>query len=310
MRKVPWIVICVFLAAGPGFGQALSRVTGKIANTAGEGIAGAKISITMKDSSAYTKEVVSGETGVYEVSFTDGTKVYVFEISAEGYLGLKEEVKPKIFASIERDFSLKTRQEMEEQFRQEEMKKNPHLAFFEEGRQAFVAGDLAAARKAFEECLKVKPDYTKASVLLADIDLKENKVDAAIARAEKTLGASDEEAVVSLRILISAYSQKGKKDKVKEYQKRLELLEPDSPESLFNKAAELLNKKDDAGAKPLLEKAVEINPDFADAHFELGFIYLREEDYAKCKSTFETFLKLVPEGEKAEMAKETVKWLY
>lgn len=309
MRKTLWIALFALLAAGLGWSQALSRVTGRVLSTGGEGIGGVKIAISQKDSSNYSKEIVSSDNGTYEVSFTDGTKVYVFELSADGYLGLKEEVKPKIFASMEHDFTLKTRAEVEEQMRQEEMKKNPHLASFEKGRQAYLAQDLKGARAAFEECVKVKPDYTRAILILADIDMQEGRLDDAIGRAEKSMGSSDEETAVALRILINAYMQKGKKDKVKEYQKRLEEIQPDSPESLYNKAAALLNQQDDAGAKPLLEKVIEINPDFADAYYELGFIYLRQEDYVKCKSTFETFLKLVPEGEKADMARETIKWL-
>jgi len=309
MRKILWVSFCVLLAAGLGLGQALSRVTGKVTNTKGEGVAGVKISITQKDSAQFSKEITTDADGTYEVSFTDGTKVYVFTLSADGYIGFKEDVKPKIFASMEHDFTIKTREEVEKLLRAEEMKKNPHLALFEEGRQAYLAGNLVAARKAFDECLKAKPDFTKVNVFLADIDLKENKLDEAIARAEKTMGGPDEEKVIALRILINAYQQKGKKDKAMECQKQLEVLQPDSPESLYNKAVEFLNKKDDAGAKPLLEKAIEVDSEFSEAYYELGFIYLREGDMAKSKATFETFLKLSPTGEKAETAKETIKWL-
>ena len=309
MRKVLWIFACFSLLAGLGFGQALSRVTGKVMNTKGEGIPGVKINITQKDSTQYSKEIVSEADGSFEVSFTDGTKVYLFVLSVDGYLGFKEDVKPKIFASMEHNFTLKTREEVEKAQQAEEMKKNPHLAFFEQGRQAYLAGDMAAARQAFEECLKAKPDYTKVYVFLADIDLKEGKLDEAMAKAEKVLDASKEEKVIALRILVNANQKKGKKDKAQEYQKLLETLEPESAEALYNKAVEFLNKKDDAGAKPLLEKAVQVNPEFADSFYELGFIYLREGDMAKSKSTFESFLKLVPTGEKAETAKETIKWL-
>jgi Tfp pilus assembly protein PilF len=309
MKKILWSALGVVLAAGLCQAQALSRVQGTITDSQGQGVPAVKISITMKDQPTWKKEVSGDAKGNYEVSFTDGTKLYLFELTAEGFIPLKEEVKPKIFASLEHHFTMKTKKEAEELLRQQERSQNPHLVLFEEGRKAYLSGDMAAARKSLEECLKAKPDFTKASIFLADIDLKEGKADEAIARAEKALNGPDEEKAVALRILIAAYGQKGKKEKVAEYQTRLQTLQPDSPESLFNQAAELLNKKDDAGAKPLLEKAVEINPEFADAWYELGFIYLREGDMAKCKSTFETFLKLVPTGEKAETAKETIKWL-
>lgn len=309
MKKIIVLTVCAILMAGLCPGQALSRVFGKITDSQNQPVPNAKITITMKDQPTWVKEVAGDGKGDYEVSFTDGTKYYIFEVTAEGFLGFKEEVKPKIFSSIEHNFTLRTREEFEKQLQAEEMKKNPHLAFFEEGRKAYLAGDLAAARKAFEECIKVKPDYTKVSVFLADIDLKEGKIDEAIARAEKALTGLDEEKIIALRILINANQQKGKKDKATEYQKQLELLQPDSPEALYNQAVEFLNKQDDAQAKPLLEKAIEVDPDFADAHFQLGYLYYRLEDKAACKKAFEQYLKLVPEGKSADEAREMLKWL-
>lgn len=319
MKKFLWIAVGVLFLSGLGLGQALSRVYGAITDGQGKPVPDVKITITMKDQPTWKKEVAGDAKGNYEVSFTDGTKYYLFQLVKGDYLLVDGEdkvqpsntmeVKPKIFASMEKDFTLKTPKEMEEKIRQEQMKSNPHLAFFEQGRQAYLAGDLAAARKAFDECIKAKPEFTKVNVFLADIDLKEGKLDDAIAKAEKALASSDDEKIIALRILVNANQQKGKKDKAKEYQKQLEVLQPDSAEALFNRAVDLLNAKDDAGAKPLLEKAVEVNPEFPNSYYELGFIYLREGDMAKSKATFESFLKLVPSGEKAETAKETIKWL-
>jgi len=50
----------------------------------------------------------------------------------------------------------------------------------------------------------------------------------------------------------------------------LQVRQPSDPAVLFNEAAELLNKQDDAGARPLLEQALAANPDFAPALFELA----------------------------------------
>jgi len=203
-----------------------------------------------------------------------------------------------------------SQKEMEAKLRELEIKKNPYIKYYEDGKAALLAGKKAEARKQFEACLKEKPDYIKVIVILASLDEEEGKHDAAIDKAQKALASPDKEDVpAALKVLIRAFKAKGDKAKVAEYQKQLDAAEPESPESLYNKAAILLNKKDDAGAKPLLEKAVELKSEFADALYELGFIYLREGNNAKCKETFEKFLKLVPTGEKADTAKETMKWL-
>jgi Tfp pilus assembly protein PilF len=279
-----------------------------------------KISIVMKEQPTWKKEVATDSKGNYEVSFTDGTKNYLFQLSKDDYLLVNEEsktypsntdeVKPKIFASLERNFIMSSKAELDKKAREEEIKRNPYIKYYEDGKTALLAGNKAEARKQFEACLKEKPEYTKVVVILASLDEEDGKHDAAIEKAQKALSAKDaEDTPAALKVLIRAYNAKGDKAKALEYQKLLDAAEPDSPESLYNKAAALLNKKDDAGAKPLLEKALEMKSDFADALYELGFIYLREENTAKSKETFEQFLKLVPSGEKAEIAKETIKWL-
>jgi tetratricopeptide (TPR) repeat protein len=308
----------VILCAVAGFGQALSRVFGKVATIKGEGIPDVKITVTMKEQGNWKREITTDAKGNFEIAFTDGTKIYVFQLVKEGYLQLNEdkvpvvsdEVKPKIFTSIAHDFAMATVKEMEGKLRELEAKKNPYIKYYEDGKAALLAGNKAEARKQFEACLKEKPDYIKVQVILASLDEEDGKHDAAIEKAEKAVKADDKEDLpAALKVLIRAYTAKKDKAKVAEYQKMLDSAEPDSPESLYNKAVTLLNKKDDAGAKPFLEKAVEMKSDFADALYELGFIYLREGNNAKCKEMMERFLKLVPTGEKAETAKETMKWL-
>lgn len=288
--------------------QALSRIWGYVTDSSGKPIEGVKISVSCPEIGDYKKETKTDKKGIYEIAVTDGTKNYVFTLSKEGYVEAKENVKPKIMTSIQKDFTLKTKGEIEKEFYQKEMEENPHLKEFEEGRIALEKKDYKIAREHFENALKLKPDYYKALVVLSAIDELEGKIDDAIKKAEKSL-VSQEDAPTALKILISAYSKKGNKEKVAELQKKLTEMEPESPESLFNKAAGFLNAKNDAEAKPLLEKAISINPNFSNAYYELGFIYIREGNMEKAKEIFNEFLKLEPEGSKAETVKETLKWL-
>lgn len=288
--------------------QALSRVWGYVYDSQGKPIEGVLVSVTCPEIGDYKKETKTDKKGQYDIAVTDGTKVYQFTLSKEGYLEIKENVKPKIMASIQKDFTLKTKAEIEKELYQKEMEENPHLKEFEEGRKALEQKNLKKARTHFENALKIKPDYYKVMVILAALDEEEGKLDEAIEKAEKAL-VSSEDAPTALRVLISVYNKKGNKQKAMEYQKKLTELEPDSPESLFNKAADLLNAKKDAEAKPLLEKAISIDPKFSSAYYELGFIYLREGNMEKAKEIFQEFLKLEPQGSKADIVKETLKYL-
>lgn len=288
--------------------QALSRVWGYVTDSSGKPLEAVKITVTCPEIGDYKKETKTDKKGIYEIAVTDGTKIYTFVLSKDGYVEAKENVKPKIMTSIQKDFTLRTKAEIEKELYQKDLEENPHLKEFEEGRIALEKKDYKKAREHFENALKLKPDYFKALVILSAIDEEEGKIDDAIQKAEKAL-ISEEDTPAALKVLISAYSKKGDKEKVAELQKKLTELEPESPESLYNKAAEFLNARNDKEAKPLLEKAISQNPKFANAYYELGFIYVREGNMEKAKEIFNEFLKLEPEGSKAETVKETLKWL-
>lgn len=288
--------------------QALSRVWGYVYDSQGKPLEGVLITVTCPEIGDYKKETKTDKKGQYDVAVTDGTKTYLFTLNKEGFMEIKENVKPKIMTSIQKDFTLKTKAEIEKELYQRELDENPHLKEFEEGRKALEKKDYKKARQNFENSLKIKPDYYKAMVVLAALDEEEGKLDEAIQKAEKAL-VSPEDAPTALKLLISIYNKKGNKEKALEYQKKLSEIEPESPESLFNKAAEFLNARKDSEAKPLLEKAIAADPKFASAYYELGFIYLREGNMEKAKETFQEFLKLEPQGQRADIVKETLKYL-
>jgi LysM repeat protein len=69
-----------------------------------------------------------------------------------------------------------------------------------------------------------------------------------------------------------------------------------------------VNAMDFAGATESFEKALEVNPRSAAAHFELGWLYERKEteNPAAAIYHFEQFLKLRPRSEKAELVRQRI----
>jgi tetratricopeptide (TPR) repeat protein len=68
-----------------------------------------------------------------------------------------------------------------------------------------------------------------------------------------------------------------------------------------------VNTMDFKGAVESFEKAVEVNPKSAPAHFELGWLYdQKESDPAAAIYHFEHFLKLMPNSGKEEMVKTRI----
>ncbi len=90
---------------------------------------------------------------------------------------------------------------------------------------------------------------------------------------------------------------------------RYEEANPEDPTILYNAAAGFLNKLDDDGARPLLERCLEADPDFPQCNFEYGMLLLRTGDMEGAKTYLEKYLEVAPDGPDAATAVETIKYL-
>jgi lipoprotein NlpI len=59
----------------------------------------------------------------------------------------------------------------------------------------------------------------------------------------------------------------------------------------------------------LLEEAVEIDPNLADAYYQLGLSYVNKAESEKAISNLEKYLELQPEGQYAETARSLLEYL-
>lgn len=63
-----------------------------------------------------------------------------------------------------------------------------------------------------------------------------------------------------------------------------------------------MNLQDFEGARAAFERALQKNPEYANAHFGLGYIYFMRRDWPKAESYFRQAARLMPESEKARAA--------
>jgi tetratricopeptide (TPR) repeat protein len=77
-------------------------------------------------------------------------------------------------------------------------------------------------------------------------------------------------------------------------------------DAVYNQGVILWNAGDIAGAKARFEEAVRINDAYAPAHYQLGMAQLNQGEIPAAVASFETYLKLAPEGEFAAQAKALV----
>jgi tetratricopeptide (TPR) repeat protein len=73
--------------------------------------------------------------------------------------------------------------------------------------------------------------------------------------------------------------------------------------SIFNQGIILWNQSKIPEAKALFQKAVELDPKHAEAHYWLGMSWVNEGKLTESKKDFEEYLKLAPTGQYADTAK-------
>ena len=289
------------------FAQAQGRIKGVVTDTSGKPIPGAKIIMTCPEITNFRKELTTDEHGGFATLIVDATKQYLFHVEAPGYQPIEQINKPKVGGQLELPFTLTSVQQLQAVAQQKALEA-PGIKELREGQELLDAGRKDEAQAKFAEAVKAKPDMYVAWLALGDLEQKSGKNDDALAAAEKCL-AIKPEFPQCLALAMNATQAKGDKEAYTKYEARYKIANPSDPAVYFNDAVGYLNKGDDAGAKPLLEKALEADPKYADAMFQLGMVYFRMGDTAKAKEMLEKFLQTAPEHKEAPTAKEMLKYM-
>jgi Flp pilus assembly protein TadD len=161
--------------------------------------------------------------------------------------------------------------------------------------------DLDRARMTLEEARELAPEDLRLLKQLAFVAGESGTPADAIAAWEAVVRVApdDTEAWMSLGDL---YAASGNSAKSEEAYRRVTELEPENAHQIFfNLGALIINKPDrtDADTQKAIgafRKAVELKPDYAQAHKQLAFALLGAGDRAGAKSALERYVQLAPDA--------------
>ena len=285
-----------------------ARIYGQVTDADGNPIPTATITYTTNELDSFEKTITVKDDGTFKALLLDATRVYIFHVSASGYIGHDEEFKvPVGTTDNEFVFTLKSVAEASAQ-QVLKLSEQPGYKELEEGRKLLKAGQKAEAMALFDQALIAVPDLLPAMEYLAEVQYDTGDLENALATAKRCL-EEDDESLGCLAIAANASGDLGDTEAHKDFMARFQALNPDDPASIFNKAVVFLNAMDDAQAKPLLEECLEADSEFPKCLFEYGMVLLRGGDIDGAKINFEKYLEVAPDGEDAATAAETVKWL-
>jgi Flp pilus assembly protein TadD len=302
MRRYLAVSLLLLLAAaGNAFAGMEARMHGKVVDmSTKQPISGATIKIEAVEKKTVKQGTTSKADGTYAIFVIDGTVKYKFTVSAAGYTPYEETVKMSIGETNRRDWELMKVGAAPVVA----PKADPAVEAYNEGAALANAGDVAGAIKKFEEAVAAKPDMLAGWTALAKMQLRQKNYPKAIEAAGKVLEIDDSDADM-LTVQYQAYTAQGDKANAAKIESKL----PKNAGSLFNEAAKLINAGKDADAETLLQQAIATDEKFAQAHYELGMIYVRSGKSAEAKAALMKYLELDPNGKDAATAKEMMNYL-
>lgn len=140
--------------------------------------------------------------------------------------------------------------------------------------RSFRKGELTAAREEFERALKLAPNNAAILVNLGLIDYRERKFPEAEARL-KTIVRNEPETALAWLLLGIVYYDQEKLDHALAALAQAVVLAPKDPRTHHYLGVTIGRKGWYSGAEEEMRKAIELQPGYTEAHFNLAVFYLQ-----------------------------------
>ena len=167
------------------------------------------------------------------------------------------------------------------------------LALIAEAREQFVRGNFAAAEKLYQQLAELQPNSVVALANLGVAQFRQGKLTAAQLALEKAIAASPNDAF-SLTTLGAVMIEQNRIQDSIGYLERASEAAPDDPITLNYLGVASSQLGQFGKAEQSLRRAITVNPDYAEAHFNLAVIYAtaKPPSIALAKRHYEKALEL------------------
>ena len=174
---------------------------------------------------------------------------------------------------------------------------------FNEGVDAYTAGNLAMAQSKFQQVVQLSPDMVAPYVALAQISLTQGSPAEAVAMAQSALEREPDD-TRALKVAFDGARLTGDTDTAAQALDRLVELEPQwVTTTVFQHATRLIDENKPEAAAFELEYVVKADPEMARAHFLLGVALFNSGDTEEGRNHLQIFIGLAPDNPDAEIAR-------
>ena len=307
-KAVLSLAALLVLVAGPAFSQAghgKGRLGGLLLDPDNKPVAGIKMILTFSENKNLFFEDTTGKKG--EWSFIGlGTGNWILSASVPGYQPVEQTINVSQLAVNPKVQVVLKKPEKTTGVLQDEKS----VELLEQGNQLFKDSKYDEAIAAYQKFQEANPGLYQIQISIADCYREKGEFDKAIALYNEVIGQSASDATMGRDMAAKALAGIGnshlKQGRLQEAQGFFEKSIETSPkdEILAYNVGEIYfsNQALDPAVR-YFELASQIKPSWPDPFLKLGYVYLNKADNAKAAESFEKFLALEPEGERAALAK-------
>ncbi|MFO7300923.1 MAG: tetratricopeptide repeat protein [Acidobacteriota bacterium] len=175
-----------------------------------------------------------------------------------------------------------------------------------EAEKALAANDYELGASKLEEAVGKLPTCDACYVQLGDVYQRLKRSEDAETAYQKAVEINPKNAQ-AYDGLAALYNTMGRLDQAAEAAARaMELQGGQATDatSAYNMGAIMMNAGKVTEARAHFQRAIELDPNMAEAHFQLGMTYINEGNVGEAIKALEQYLSLAPDGPNAQMAKD------
>lgn len=290
-------VVALVATANDATAQAAGRISGKVADQAGNPIEGVQVTALSPSLESFKIEKTTNKKGKFTIAFTDSGIRYVVEIKKDGYKTIMAPINPVAGQTQLVEYVLLPAEGDEQGATSRAAMTGASRAVqvYNEGVEAQRAGDLELAAKKYNEAAGMNPDLAAPHTSLAAIAHMQGDYAAAAAEAEKALVIDPTDAR-AMQIRFDAYRLAGDKEKTKEAEQGLRELGglSETAARIFNEGAEAYNAGDMATAVSKFQQAADLDPSLVQARLVLAKMFFSQGNLSGALARAEEVAALDP----------------
>jgi tetratricopeptide (TPR) repeat protein len=175
---------------------------------------------------------------------------------------------------------------------------------FNEGADAYNAGDMATAMSKFQQAADLDPGLVQARMVLAKLYFSEGSLSKALTRAEEVVALEPDNGE-ALRIAYDSARRLGDTERAAKALDGLAVSDPEwAATGLYQLAVELYNNAQTDEAAQALERVLLVDPDHARANYLLGVALFNSGQVGPASEHLRKFIELAPDDPDAAIARD------